>query len=86
MQGYIHSSRKSDRKGFITCCSGSCTAKFWKFAFSDCDSGLETKLREKDVTGVPKDECSPIPPDGIRVSFQSKISGNETVADDVREI
>jgi hypothetical protein len=86
MQGYIHSSRKTDRIGFITCCSGSCTAKFWEFSFNDCDSDLETKLLEKDVTGVSKDQCSPMPQNGIRVRFQSKISGDENVADDVKEI
>ena len=87
MQGYIHSSRKSDSVGFITCCSGSCLADFWQFSFDDCDSDLEDKLREKDVTGIPKGACSPtIPPSAIRVSFTSKISGNEMVADNVIEI
>jgi copper chaperone CopZ len=86
MQGYIHSSRKAESIGFITCCSGSCTAKFWKFSFNDCESSLETKLRQKDVTGVAKDECSDVPPGAIEVTFDSKISGNQNVADDVREL
>ena len=87
MQGYIHHSRKAERIGFITCCSGSCTAIIWEFSFSDCESSLETKLREKDVTGVPKEKCSPqIPSGGIRVRFESKISGNQNVADDIREL
>lgn len=86
MQGYIHNSRKADRTGYITCCSGSCTADFWEFSFSDCESALRSKLEQKDVTGVSKGQCSPIPQDGIRVRFKSKISGDENVADDVREI
>lgn len=86
MQGYIHSSRKADEVGFITCCSGSCTAEFWEFSFSDCASGLAAKLRAKDCTGIPKGQCSPIPQGGIRVRFESKISGSQNVADNVREL
>lgn len=83
MQGYIHSSRKADKVGYITCCSGSCTADIWEFSFGDCDDGLRARLTEKDVTGVAKNHCSPIPPGGIRVKFQSKLGGEENVADDV---
>ena len=85
MQGYIHHSIKATGTGSITCCSGSCTKTFWSFSFSDCESGLAGKLQQKDITGVPKDECSPIPPNGIRVKFDSKIAGSTTVATNVRE-
>ena len=83
MQGYIHHSRKADRSGSITCCSGSCTKTLWSFSFDDCSSALEKTLEAKDVTGVLKDKCSQIPEDGIRVRFDSKISGTTTVATNV---
>jgi hypothetical protein len=85
MQGYIHHSTKAGATGSITCCSGSCTKKFWSFSFNDCDSALKAKLKEKDVTGVAKDQCSPVPQNAIRVKFDSKISGSVTVATNVRE-
>lgn len=85
MQGYIHDSDKAEGKGFITCCSGSCLVKFWKFSFSDCDSDLEERLRAKDVTGVSKGQCPP-PSGVIKVSFKSKIVGTVNVADDVSEM
>ncbi|HEX7312615.1 MAG TPA: hypothetical protein VF297_01770 [Pyrinomonadaceae bacterium] len=85
MQGYIHDSDNTQDKGFITCCSGSCLAKFWRFSFSDCDSDLEKRLREKNVTGIPKGQCPP-PSGVIKVSFKSKIVGTTNVADDVSEL
>jgi hypothetical protein len=83
MQGYIHHSRKAEQTGSITCCSGSCTKTFWSFSFDDCSGALQTTLESKDVTGVPKDTCSPIPSDGIKVRFDSKISGSVTVATNI---
>jgi hypothetical protein len=85
MQGYIHHSSKVSGTGSITCCSGSCTKTFWSFSFDECDSALETRLQQKDVTGVPKDQCAPIPVNGIRVRFDSGISDTTTVAVNVRE-
>ncbi len=82
MQGYIHHSRKADRTGFITCCSGSCLADFFRFSFDDCSNSVVAKL-QKDVTGVPKGDCSLT--NVIKVRFESKISGSELVADDVRD-
>jgi hypothetical protein len=85
MQGYIHHSRKIVGAGDITCCSGRCTQTFWSFSFDDCDPALAEKLREKDVTGIPKDRCSPRPPGCIRVRFESEIRGDGLVAVNIVE-
>lgn len=67
--GYIHSSKKTSETGVISFCNGAGAGNDVDFAFADCEDALQQKLRQKDVTGIPKGQCSSLPPRAILVGF-----------------
>jgi hypothetical protein len=80
--GYIYLSDNVSETGFIWSCRGDRQGLTSDFSFSDCEQRLQDDLAAKNVTGVLRGQCTPIPARAIAVGFDAGIG--ESVINVVR--